>query len=213
MVILNIAVFLAFIPPNLAASKNIAMVTTFEPDEGVPLPYVFNMIQPTQSIKDALIHFAFYKYYFYGFPYFAYSALLLIPLQAAGKLADITLVMAVLRQMVSVLPMLLAIDLLVYLQTRFKNYKAILLFLLLASLPAVVQNNLWWHPDGLAILFAMLTIFLLDKDELRYGRHFYLAAMACGFSAGIKGTGFYFFLAIFIYLLTGLIGRRHSPES
>ncbi len=209
--ILNIAVFLAFIPSNLAASKNIAMITIFEPDEGVPLPYLLNMIQPAQSIKDALIHFAFYKYYFYGFPYFAYSALLLIPLQAAGKLADLTLTMAVLRQMVSVLPMLLAIDLLVYLQTRFKNYKAIVLFFLLASLPAVVQNNLWWHPDGMAILSAMLTIFFLDKDELRFGKHFYLAAMACGFSAGTKGTGFYFFLTVFVYLLTGLIRKKAQP--
>jgi hypothetical protein len=211
LVILNIAFFLAFIPSNKAASKDIAMVTIFEPDEGVPLPYVFNMIKPAPSLKEALIDFAFYKYYFYGFPYFAYSALLLIPLQAAAKLADLSLVMAVLRQMVSVLPMLLAIDLLVYLQTRFKNYKAILLFLLLASLPAVVQNNLWWHPDGLAILFAMLVIFFLDKDELRFGSSFYLAAAACGFSAGTKGTGFYFFLTIFVYLLIGFIQKKAHP--
>ena len=98
MVILNIVFFLAFIPSNKAASKDIAMVTIFEPDEGVPLPYVFNMIKPAPSLKDALIDFAFYKYYFYGFPYFAYSALLLLPLQAAGKLADLSLVMAVLRE-------------------------------------------------------------------------------------------------------------------
>ncbi len=204
----NIIFFFIFAPSNLAASDNIEMVGIFEPDEAVPLPYVFNMIRPETNIKNALINFAFYKYYFYGFPYFAFSALLLIPVSVAGRLADIPLVMIILRQMVSVLPMLLAIDLLVFIQTRLKDYRAPLLFILLASIPAVFKNNLWWHPDGLAILFAMLAMYFLNKDNLHFGKNFYFTAAMCGISAGTKGIGFYFFLTIFVYLVIGFFRKR-----
>jgi len=206
--LLSIAYFLIFIPPNAAASKSIEMVTVFEPDEAVPLPYVFNMIKPAGSFKQVLINFAFYKYYFYGFPYFAYSALLLLPLQWLNRLGDISLVMVLLRQMVSVLPILASIWVLVYLQTRFRGYRAVLLFVFLLNIPAVIQNNFWWHPDGLAIFFAVLAIFFLDRDNLHFGRFFYLAAVMCGISAGIKGIGFYFFLTIIVYLLIGYFTKK-----
>lgn len=188
------------------------MVLIFQPDEAVPLPYVLEMIEPSDTIKQALINFAFYDYYFYGYPYFAASALALLPLQWLGQIGNITLVMLTLRQVISVLPMLGIIWILVYLQTRFKSYRAVLLFLLLASIPAVVQNNLWWHPDSLAILFAMLVIVCLNLDALRFGRFFYLAAVMCGFSAGTKGIGFYFFVAIAVYLLIGYAGKRVSLQ-
>lgn len=208
LLILNIIFFLIFIPSNSAASEDIEMIGIFEPDEAVPLPYVFNMIRPETNLKNALINFAFYKYYFYGFPYFAYSALLLLPLSIAGRLAELPLVMLILRQMVSVLPLLLVIDLLVFMQTRFKDYRSVILFILLVSIPAVFKNNLWWHPDGLAILFNMLAIFFLHKDNLQFKRGFYLAAAMCGISAGTKGICFYLFLTIFVYLLMGYFTRK-----
>jgi hypothetical protein len=203
--------FVVFIFPNHAASENIKMVAVFEPDEAVPLPYVFDMLEPADTLKQALINFAFYEYYFYGFPYFAVSALSLTPLIPFDALGDIPLVMVILRQVVSVLPMLAAILLLVYMQTKFSSSRSIVLLLLLLSVPAVVQNNFWWHPDSLAILFAMLVIFFLQRDRLDFGINFYLAAVFCGFSAGTKGIGFYFFLAIFVYLSFGYFSRKIAP--
>ncbi len=210
LLLLSLLYFVLFIPPNNAASENLEMVSVFEPDEAVPLPYVLNMIRPADNLKNALIQFAFYKYYFYGFPHFAYSAVLLLLLRWQSLLENTSLVMVTLRQMVSLLPLLAAIWVLVYLQTRFKGYRAILLFVFLVSLPVVFRNNFWWHPDGLAILFAILAIFFLERDDLRFGKNFYFAAAMCGISAGTKGIGFYFFLTIIVYLILGYFVKKIS---
>jgi hypothetical protein len=195
--------FVLFIFPNRLASENVQMVAIFEPDEFYPLRFVFNMIQPADSIRQAITNFVFYRYYFYGFPYFGTSALSLLPLSLLGKLGNTPMVMTILRQGITVLPMLATVLLLVNLQTQFKSYKSIVLLLLLLSVPAVVQNNFWWHPDSLAILFAVLVIVFLNKDDLRFGRNFYLAAFMSAFSAATKGIGFYFFLSVFAYIVYG----------
>ena len=210
LLLLSLLYFVLFIPPNMAASKNLAMVSVFEPDEDAELRYALDMIRPTDNFKNALIQFFFYKFYFYGFPHFAYSAALLLPLRWLNLLENTSLVMVILRQMVSLLPLLAAIWILVYLQTRFKGYRAILLFIFLISLPVVFRNNFWWHPDGLAILFAILAIFFLERDDLRFGKNFYLSAAMCGFSAATKGIGLYFFLAIVVYLVLGLFYRKFA---
>ena len=101
--------FVLFALPNAVASQNLSMVQIFQPDEAAPLPYVLQMIAPSPTLNLALRHFIFYDYYYYGFPFFAPSALLLLPLQWLGRLGDIPLVMLVLRQFISVLPMLAAL--------------------------------------------------------------------------------------------------------
>ncbi len=65
-----------------------------------------------------------------------------------------------LRQLVSVLPMLLSIVLLVYLQTGFQNtFKSALLFLILITIPAITRYTVWfWHPDALALLGIVASI-------------------------------------------------------
>ena len=64
-------IFVLCVFPNAAASKNIAMVQIFEPDEAAPLPYLFNMITPAGTLTQTIKNFIFYNYYFYGFPHFA----------------------------------------------------------------------------------------------------------------------------------------------
>ncbi len=208
LLLLSASYFTLFAFPNAVGSKNLEMVTIFQPDEGVPLPYVFQMIRPAATLKETLIHFFFYGYYFYGFPYFALSALALLPLKALGLLGDTTLVMLTLRQMISVLPMLLAAWVLTGLQTGFRDYRAPALFLFLLAVPAVVTNNLWWHPDSLVTLLAVLVIYALDRDSLRFGRWFLLAGLLCGAAAATKGIGYYFALTIAVYLLIGLFRRK-----
>lgn len=211
LLLLSVALFAALWLPNQTGAEDLAMVFTFEVDEGVPFPYLRDMLQPQESLKHTLVNFFAYEYYFYGFPYFAYSALVLLPLALLGQLGNMPLVMALLRNLVSVLPMLGAIWLLVYMHTRFRDYRAVVLFLFLALLPGVMYNNFWWHPDSLAVFFAMLTLFFLVKDDLRFGRNFYLAALACGVSAQIKLVGVYFFLAVLVYLWHGY-RAGHAPR-
>jgi hypothetical protein len=72
----------------------------------------------------------------------------------------------------------------------------------------VVENNLWWHVDSLAVFFVVLTIYFLDRDDLHFGRDFVLAAVADGLATGTKVIGLFFFLAIPTYLIVGLVSRR-----
>ena len=132
-----ITAFVLFVLPNRVASENLSMVQMFQPDEGSALPPVFKMIAPASSLNQALRSFVFYDYYYYGFPYFGLSALVLLPLRWLGLLADMPLVMLILRQFISVLPMLAALLILVYIQDGFRTYRSPVLFLFLLSVPAV----------------------------------------------------------------------------
>ncbi len=76
---------------------------------------------------------------------------------------------------------------------------------LLASLPKEPLALLF---AGLVLLGVALTLFFLDRDGYKLGRNFYLAALLCGMTAAIKVIGFFFFLAIFIYLLLALRHRK-----
>ena len=95
LLFIAVAAFILFGLPNSVASKNLSMVQIFQPDEAAPLPYIFRMIAPAPSLNQALRNFIFYDYYYYGFPFFAASALVLLPLQWLGHLGQIPLVMLV----------------------------------------------------------------------------------------------------------------------
>jgi hypothetical protein len=209
LLFMALIVFALFSWPNSVASKNLAMVQMFQPDESI-FPYVFHMIAPAESINQALRSFVFYDYYYYGFPYFGLSAALLLPLQWMGYITNISLIMLILRQLVSVLPMLIALLLLVYMQDGFRTYRSMVLFAILLCVPAVVQNNLWWHPDGITFLFVVLTIFFLKRDNMRFGWNFLFAAATAGIATAIKLVGVYFFLAVGLPLVLGLLLKKAS---
>jgi len=200
--------FLLMIPPNAAASRNLAMVRMFEPDEAAQLTSLLNMLAPADGVLAVLKNFIFYKYYFYGFPFFAISALITLPLKLAGSLGDYGAVMLTLRQAVSVLPILIALLLLVYLQDGFRTYRSVVLFVFLLSVPAVLANHFWWHVDSLVFLMVVLVIYFLVKDDLRFGRHFLLAAALTGCATATKLIGLFFFLTIASLLLIAFVERK-----
>lgn len=210
LVSMAIAIFAIFYFPNRAASENLSMIQMFEPDESAPLPYLIKMIAPAENLDKTLRQFIFYEYYFYGFPYFGYSALVLLPLQWLEKSSDLSMVMLALRQFVSVLPAILGLLLLVYMQDRFRTYRSIVLFGVLLTVPAVLHNNFWWHPDGMVILLTAVIIFLLQRDNLSFGRNFFGAAFFCGVLTAAKLVGAYYFLAVGLVLFLGLFLKRIS---
>lgn len=207
---ISVVVVILNIFPNAAASQNLAMIQMFEPDEAGPLPYLLHMITPAPNLDKQLRAFLFYDYYYYGFPYFAFSALAILPLQWLGRISQLPLVMLILRQVVSVLPMLAALLILVYQQDGFRSYRSPVLFLFLLSVPAVVANNSWWHPDSLVVLLVVLTIFFLVRDDLRFGWNFLLAAIFCGVATATKLMGVYFFFAVGLTLVLGLVLKKAS---
>jgi hypothetical protein len=214
LIILTICLLVINIPSNLSGAANPEELSAFEADEYAQYPYLLHMLTPAEgsSVLQMLHNFAEYGHYYYGYPFYFFSGLVVLPIKLALG-ADWTnstaLIIMMLRECISVLPMLLAILLLVWMQTGFNSFwKSTLTFLVLATFPAVVNNNVWWHPDSLLVLFCVLTIYFLKKDDLRFGRNFYFAAAACGLAVGTKVLGVLFFSTIIIYIAYGLIIKK-----
>ena len=205
LLFLSILYFVIFIGPNNTGAKTVEMISVFEPDEFAQYPHAIRMLEfKGISLRHKIWHFVAYQHYYYGFPFYAFSVLSLLPVKFLSGINNVQLNMAVMRQIVSVLPMITTFWLLVYIQTKFEKFwKSIILFVFLLSIPIVIKNNLWWHPDSLAILFCVLVIFFLSRDQYRFGVNFNLAAISVGLAIGTKNLGWFFFLTIFVYLVLG----------
>jgi hypothetical protein len=211
---IGIITFIAFIFPNLQGARNASMLAVFEIDEFAQYPHLIEMLTPGDSLYQSLRNFLIYQHYFYGYPFYFISALAALPVKlllGSAWPANTPVIVAWLRQLINVLPMIIAACVLVSMQTRLKFlWKAVGLFAFLMLLPTAVGNNLWWHPDSLQVLSGVLVLFFLDRDDLRFGRNFFLAAVMCGVAAGIKYTGVFFFLTVPLYLGWGFFARRIS---
>ncbi|MEA4812194.1 MAG: hypothetical protein VB108_06465 [Anaerolineaceae bacterium] len=210
LLLLAVLFFCIYLLPNRSASLNRAMVSMFEPDEGAIYDVVERMTLPRGRWDEQLLRFILYDFYHYGFPFFGLAGLTALPLRFTGQFGNTPALMLAMRQMISVLPSLLAILLLVYLQDRFSSWRSIALFLLLNLLPGIVRNNLWLHPDGLAFFLTVLVIYFLWRDRMQFKKYFYLAAFACGFLIATKLIGVYFFLTIATLLILGIVRKEIS---
>ena len=211
---IGVGFLLFFITPNLKGAQNIAMLSAFEIDEFAQMPNLISMLTSGPTFYQSVRNFFVYQHYFYGFPFYFLSALAALPVKliyGADWLNHVDVLVATLRLTINVAPMIISAGLLTYLQTRFRDlYPSLGLFAFLLAFPAVMVNNLWWHPDGLAILSAVLVLFFLDKDALKLGKWFYAAAAMCGVAAGIKYTGVFFVISIPVYLIWAGITQKHS---
>jgi hypothetical protein len=199
LTVISVLYFLAFLFPNGQGAQDLNMLSVFEPDEFGQYSHALRMIdQPADTFMQSVYRFVQYKHYYYGYPFYLYSVLFaLLPARLFAGIASVSLDFLLLRQLVSVLPMLAAVWLLVYMQTKFQRFwVSIFLFLFLLFIPMVVENNLWWHPESLSVFFVVLTIYFLQKDKLSFGRDFFLAAIACGLAAAVKLVGVFFVITI-----------------
>lgn len=211
---LGMGIFSLFIPPNLKGAQNAAMLSAFEIDEFAQYPNLIGMLTPGETLYQSIRHFLIYLHYFYGYPFYLLSALAALPVKliyGTDWLRHTDVIVVILRQVINVAPMITAAGLLTYIQTRFRDMnRSIGLFVFLLLIPAVMVNNLWWHPDSLAVLSAVLVLFFLDRDALQLGKNFFIAAAICGVAAGIKYTGVFFALSILIYLIWAWVTQKYS---
>lgn len=201
--------------PNRTGAKDEHMLLLFSNDETVIYPIVMRMLNLEGDIHEIWYRLIIYGDYHYGYPFYLLSFLVLLPVRVIfgqNYIFQTQLNLMLLRQFISVLPWVVATGFVTYLQTRFKStWRSLGLFVFLLVVRGFVFQSLsWWHPDALAVLAVVVTIFFLDRDDLRFGNNFYYAAMACGFAAGLKLLGFFFFLTIFGYLAAGILQRRIS---
>ena len=210
---MGLAAFILCAFPNARGAKTEHMLWVLSRDESFQYPFLTSMLTPTGSLLESLKRFISYQHYIYGYPFYLVSTLAVLPsrLIFGGDFASrVQLNLFLLRQLVSVLPMLTALGFLTYLSTRLQStLKSVVIFAFLVSVQGVTRQNLqWWHPDAFTFLMIVLTFFFLDCDHLRFGRHFYWAAVTCGLAAATKVIGVFFFLSIPFYLLVGLYQRK-----
>lgn len=196
LVLITLLVFGVFCIPNSQGSADRAMVGIFEPDEGAIYDVVRRMTRPANTPGESIVNFINYGFYHYGFPFFGYSGLVAYPLRWLDRFEDTQLLMLVLRQAVSVLPMLAGLLTLVWLHDQYRTWRSVALYLLLLVVPAVSMNGTWLHPDGLVLFLTALILYFLWRDDRRFGFNFYAAAALCGVLTAAKLVGVYFFLTI-----------------
>ena len=213
LAIVGTAYFILFIPPNLNGAETPHDFFLYGGDEKIMYPILTRMFEPGEDFSGSLYNVFIYEDYHYGFPFYLLSALTLLPVRLGfgSSFAQQTqLNLLLLRQFISVLPLILAVLVLVFLFTRFrKTWISLLLFTFILITPGAVGYNIrFWHPDSLALLMAVLTLFFLDRDQNRLGPNFYYAAITCGLASSIRFIGFFFFLAIACYLIIVLVKRQ-----
>lgn len=215
VIVLGLAYFTAFIFPNALGAQSERMLLATSLDEPITYPHVVRMLTPASDLKDLFSRWVIYGDYHYGYPFYFFSALVVLPVRLiyGALFTDHPAVnLLLLRQLISVLPMIVAVGVVAFTQTRFKSlWLTLVLVAFMLSTRAIVRNNIqWWHPDALSLLSVGLVFFFLQRDDLRFGRNFYLAAAACGISVGIKLAGAFFILTIPAYLLAGFVQKRLS---
>src|SRR5215467_5674107 len=98
--------FSIFIFPNSTGAKDQMMISLFEPDEFAQYPVVIKMLTPRETLTDTILNFVAYRHYFYGSTFYFSSAITVFIVKLFKGLKDTQLNMLLLRQVISVLPML-----------------------------------------------------------------------------------------------------------
>ena len=110
LLLIGAAYFSLFWPVNALGARDQTMISVFEPDEFAQYAHPVRMLdQPGNTPKQSVYRFIAYQHYYYGYPFYFYSAVVaLLPLKLTG-LGNTAYNMLLLRQLVSVLPMIAAI--------------------------------------------------------------------------------------------------------
>jgi 4-amino-4-deoxy-L-arabinose transferase-like glycosyltransferase len=212
LALLCAAYVLVFVPANRTGASDVNMLSIFKLDEFGQFHALWKMTSPKATAAETLLGFLAYDHYYYGFPFFAVSALIFWPLRSfylASNEPGLTAASALFLRELSPLFTALAIAILVALWTRLHSLpRMTALFVFLGALPAVVANNLWWHPDALVLFWVVVTIAALSLDRARLGRWFYAAALACGLATATKTIGLWFFGAVALNLVLARSQRQ-----
>ena len=213
LLVLGLIYIAVLMPSNINGTRDWADFRGYGGDEYVIYPILQDVLTSGEDFSATLYHHYIHEDYHYGYPFYAVSSLFMYPIRliiGPDFMQRIDLTLPVLRTMVSVVPLMLGCLILVFMATRFENpwiSGAVWLFLLTA--PGSLQNNQgFWHPDGLNLFFVCAALYFLQRDRLRYGRNFFMSAFFVGLSAATRLFGFFFFLAVGVYLLYGLLRKR-----
>ena len=213
LLVIGVIYIIVLLPSNINGTWDWEAFESYSGDEYVIYPILQNVNDPGNSYSEWLYHHYIHEDYHYGYPFYAVSSFVLLPFRlilGPDYMQRIDLTLPALRILVSVVPLMLGCIVLVFLTTRFeKPWVSAAVYVFLLTAPGSLQNNQgFWHPDGLNLLFVCLALYFLQRDRLRFGRNFFLCAFFVGLSAAIRLYGFFFFLAVFVCLLSGVFTNR-----
>jgi len=215
MAAIGLVYFCVFIPLNARGWNGPAQGFSSGIDEDVQYPVVVQTLTQGDTFASSVYHVMINENNVYGHPYVALSALILLPsriILGPDFGTHLQLNLFLLRQFINVLPIVLALFLLVFMVTRFRSlWQSVTLYTLLLTVPGLVKFDIrFLHPDAVILLLIVLTLFFLQRDQFRYQKNFYLAAVMCSLAVVIKLWGLFFFLAVAVYLIWGL-ARKTLP--
>lgn len=198
--LLSLIYFICFIPANNTGSNDLSMLGVRNLDERQQYINFEPMTHFGQSLRETANIVLRDTYLYYGYAFFASSILVVSPIHYFVA-SSLPIDMLILRQL-SVAWSLASIWVVTYCLTQFASrWKSLLCFTFLLMIPAVVENNLWWHPDALVALLICLSLFCLQRDRWRCGRWFILAAIVSGLATAIKLVGIFLAPTVVVYLL------------
>jgi len=110
--------FVIFFFPNGTGAKDRSMLSLFEPDEYAQISHLEKMFRFEEIFTHTFYKLIVYGHYYYGYPFYLTSFLTLLPMyELAGPISkNWQLSLLLLRQVVSVAPMVLASLVMVFAQ-------------------------------------------------------------------------------------------------
>jgi len=204
----------AFIPVNQRCSQNHNMLLCAGSDEYYQYPFLMAMGTRQKTLFGTVKNVIDHKHYYYGYPFYFVSAAAIAPLRVLAQFRDGNYTQAHILALRQLSPLFIAaaIFLIVAMWTGFHSLPhAASMFVFLAALPSVIENNTWWHPDGMVTFFIVATIFCLSRDNLQFGKWFYWSAVACGVAISTKVIGIFFVVCIPAYLACGVLQKKLPP--
>src|SRR5688572_8299546 len=105
LILLGVIYFVVFWFPNSTGAQDFNMTFIFEQDEPAQYPHVIRRLELRDTLSQTLYRIFAYQHYYFGFPYYGYSTLVLLPVKLiTNNLEDTSLNMLLLRQFVNTLP-------------------------------------------------------------------------------------------------------------
>lgn len=90
----------------------------------------------------------------------------------------------------------------IYKILRLKNSQNISFFLaiFLFLIPWFWENAFWFHPDHMMVSFAIISLYFLIKDEIKFERNFWIWVFFCGVALAAKLTVIMFTPVFALYI-------------
>lgn len=73
--VLSLLVIIIYIIPDSQGAQNPEMLSIFQSDEYAQFPYLIHMLAGGTTFKQVLHNFLAYGHYYYGYPFYFFSAL------------------------------------------------------------------------------------------------------------------------------------------